>query len=68
MTAENKKTRPRKRDSTPAEPERPPEQWDDVAEASWESFPASDPPAYTMRRPAENEGKGEDKDKDKDGK
>lgn len=33
--------------SRPVEPD---PDWDEVAEASWESFPASDPPAFGRRR------------------
>ncbi|HVW54921.1 MAG TPA: hypothetical protein VHC00_04505 [Rhizobiaceae bacterium] len=45
------------RDRDPADTAREAE-WDDVSQASWESFPASDPPACisrTHRRDSEND-------------
>ena len=42
---------PKVRDAGPEEMKNEPPHWDDVDEASDESFPASDPPSFSQPRP-----------------
>ena len=45
---------PHVRDAGPAAMDHPPKTWDEVDEASDESFPASDPPAHEREKPLTN--------------
>ena len=60
MVADAKKSRGKKPQPDKAKPTKKPQHWDEVAEASWESFPASDPPPWTASGPGQPAKKSED--------